>query len=509
MMVTLVVVLTIVVGGFTGLLPQYAGHTPEIVQAQNDERCFPETGYCISGNIRAYWENYGGLPVFGYPIGPQQVETIEMSWTGNVQWFERDRLEDHGDEGVMAGRLGDDILQLNGQSWQDFPKVTAAGEGCRFFAQTGHSLCEPFLGYWLSHGGLERFGYPITEPFEETISDWSGTIQYFERRRMEHHTEFAGTPHEVLLGLLGKEVKEFVGGTGTIRPTPRPTTTATPVPTSTPQSAYPAPSEEDEGEQDIPTTEPTDAPTDTPPTDTPPTSEPTNEPTDTLPTNEPTDAPPTSEPTDAPTPSATPTDIPPTTEPTATPAPSATPTTAAATDMTPGACITAEEAKLAQLINEYRQSRGLSAVPISKSLSEVAQLHVRDLQNNRPHEATDSRGMECNMHSWSNQGDWSPVCYTSDHEYAAGMWDKPREITDGAYTGNGYENSYGHSNQADATGAIESWKNSSGHNAVIIEEGIWEGKNWQAMGVGIYEGFAVLWFGEESDPQGTLNVCGE
>lgn len=34
----------------------------------NDARCFPETGQCISGRFRSFWEENGGLPVFGYPI---------------------------------------------------------------------------------------------------------------------------------------------------------------------------------------------------------------------------------------------------------------------------------------------------------------------------------------------------------------------------------------------------------------------------------------------------------
>ncbi|NJK78502.1 MAG: hypothetical protein HC914_00690 [Chloroflexaceae bacterium] len=75
---------------------------------------------------------------------------------------------------------------------------------CRYFNETGHSLCQPFLGYWERNGGLLRFGYPITEPFVETISTWEGVVQYFERRRMELHAEQPGLP--VLLGLLGNEV---------------------------------------------------------------------------------------------------------------------------------------------------------------------------------------------------------------------------------------------------------------------------------------------------------------
>jgi hypothetical protein len=62
---------------------------------QPDQRCFPETGHCIAGRIREYWEQNGGLPIFGYPIGPQQGETVEGTLRP-VQWFERNRLELHG-----------------------------------------------------------------------------------------------------------------------------------------------------------------------------------------------------------------------------------------------------------------------------------------------------------------------------------------------------------------------------------------------------------------------------
>lgn len=173
---------------------------------QTDTRCFPETGYCIQGNIRTYWETHGGLPVFGYPISPVTMETID-NWTGPVQWFERDRLEDHGVAGVLAGRLGATLLEWQGRSWFTFARVSTAPPGCRYFSETGHSLCEPFLSYWDRNGGLERFGYPITEPFHETIETWTGTVQYFERRRMEHHILSPGSP--VLLGLLGREVLFF------------------------------------------------------------------------------------------------------------------------------------------------------------------------------------------------------------------------------------------------------------------------------------------------------------
>ncbi len=65
----------------------------------------------------------------------------------------------------------------------------------------------PFQKYWETNGGLAIFGYPISEPFHE-ISKTNGRdylVQYFERNRFEYHPENAGTPNEILLGLLGSE----------------------------------------------------------------------------------------------------------------------------------------------------------------------------------------------------------------------------------------------------------------------------------------------------------------
>ena len=41
------------------------------------ERCFAETGNCISGDIRSFWERNGGLAVFGFPTSKQRVMQIE------------------------------------------------------------------------------------------------------------------------------------------------------------------------------------------------------------------------------------------------------------------------------------------------------------------------------------------------------------------------------------------------------------------------------------------------
>ncbi|HMA34845.1 MAG TPA: hypothetical protein VKY74_10240 [Chloroflexia bacterium] len=75
-----------------------------------------------------------------------------------------------------------------------------------YFPATGHTLRGLFRAYWQAHGGLAQFGYPITEEFpEKNATDGRVyTVQYFERNRFEAHPENAGTPYEVLLGLLGR-----------------------------------------------------------------------------------------------------------------------------------------------------------------------------------------------------------------------------------------------------------------------------------------------------------------
>ena len=169
----------------------------------------------------------------------------------------------------------------------------------------------------------------------------------------------------------------------------------------------------------------------------------------------------------------------------------------------PGECLSADEAALAQLMNDYRQNQGLAPVPVTASLTAVAQWHVWDLDVNHPH------GGECNLHSWSDGTLWTPVCYTADHANASGMWDKPREITADAYTGNGFEIAYWTSGTASPAGALSGWQNSSGHNDVILNAGIWQSYNpWPAMGVGMRGGYAVIWFGGIADSQGTIPECG-
>ncbi len=189
-----------------------------------DERCFAETEYCISGRIRAFWEQNGGLEVFGLPITPQQEQVVEGQPL-QVQWFERHRLELHPQQAppydVLMGRLGVLRLEQQGRDWHDFPKDEGPREGCRFFAETQQNVCGDILAAWQANGlefdgesgistaeSLALYGFPLSGEIEEQVlvdgRYQQYTVQWFERTRFELHPQ-QEPPFHVQRGLLGVE----------------------------------------------------------------------------------------------------------------------------------------------------------------------------------------------------------------------------------------------------------------------------------------------------------------
>jgi hypothetical protein len=172
-----------------------------------DYRFFPETGHLVGHGFLRYWEQFGGLPVFGYPIG----EEVADGEGKTVQYFERARFEWQAGAwperfDVTLGRLGAEVASVRGlQATPAFQPVPAgARPGCTYVPQTSHHLCMGFRAYWQQFGGLPVFGYPISEEFIDPDSGLR--VQYFERARFEWHPGTWPERHDVLLGRVGAEV---------------------------------------------------------------------------------------------------------------------------------------------------------------------------------------------------------------------------------------------------------------------------------------------------------------
>ncbi len=167
------------------------------VMAQTPSRYFSETGHTVSGVFLTFFDTRGGLEIFGYPITDQFEENGRL-----VQYFQRVRMEWHPENPepykVQLGLLGD-LLGHRAPPISASQIPPANHPQRRYYPETGHILAYAFLAYYDTHGGLDIFGYPITE----FIIENGRIVQYFQRGKMEWHPE---NPRDrrVQLGFLGE-----------------------------------------------------------------------------------------------------------------------------------------------------------------------------------------------------------------------------------------------------------------------------------------------------------------
>ncbi len=183
---------------------------------------YEETGHNLCGTFLKYWESNGGLPVFGYPITEEYQEVnLDTGETYTVQYFERERFELHPENAgtvyeVLLGRLGNEVLLMQGRDWQSFPKSDPSEPN--YVDVTGFAIAPEFIDYWSNHGlnfdeegysfreSLALFGYPISQAEVETNGNGHTVVtQWFERARFEFHPDNP-EGQQILLGLLGVEV---------------------------------------------------------------------------------------------------------------------------------------------------------------------------------------------------------------------------------------------------------------------------------------------------------------
>lgn len=159
---------------------------------------FPETGHSVQGPFLAYFEAHDGEALLGFPITEHFFDPHSRLL---VQYFQNARLEWHPENPdpykVLPGLLGDELGKGR-------PRLTPDGipspgnPDCRYFPETGHSVCFAFLEFFRLAGGLDVFGFPISEFDLEN----GRIVQYFQRARLEWHPERRAA-QKVAVGPLG------------------------------------------------------------------------------------------------------------------------------------------------------------------------------------------------------------------------------------------------------------------------------------------------------------------
>jgi hypothetical protein len=163
--------------------------------AQSGGRYYPETGHTLDARFIAFFDEHGAEEILGYPITDVFVDP-ENGYP--AQYCENARLEQvrQGVEVVVRMPVLGELL--GGWDAPLAPRPRAAS-GCRYFPESGHQVCFAFLDFFDRHGGLELFGYPISEfKFEN-----GRVVQYFQGFRLDWYPE-ASDGRQVRIAALGR-----------------------------------------------------------------------------------------------------------------------------------------------------------------------------------------------------------------------------------------------------------------------------------------------------------------
>lgn len=176
------------------LIPQTS-----LAQAETQE-FFKETGYWVKGEFLIYFRAHGGLALFGYPI------TEQFFARGvTVQYFQKARLEWHPENPkpyqVQLGLLGEELKYRQPAIPEPLPRSRRKV----YFPETGHTVAYAFLDFFKANGGIDIFGYPITEMYFED----GQIVQYFQRLKL--HWQSNDPITTVVVGNLGESYISIYG----------------------------------------------------------------------------------------------------------------------------------------------------------------------------------------------------------------------------------------------------------------------------------------------------------
>jgi len=163
------------------------------------------------------------------------------------------------------------------------------------------------------------------------------------------------------------------------------------------------------------------------------------------------------------------------------------------------ACLSKEESRLAEMINTLRRQNRQPEIALSASLTNVAKLHVNDLQVNKPDTSI------CSTASWSNKGQWTPCCFTSLAPNFECIWNKPKELT--GYNYRGYEIVHFEEGIIVVDSMFSLWAKTPAVIDMLLGRNHHSDKRWAAMGIAVGENYVSVWLGQRPDPAGKPGRC--
>jgi peptidoglycan/xylan/chitin deacetylase (PgdA/CDA1 family) len=181
-----------------------AANLPYYQTTNNGVRYVEATGHSIIAPVAAVYDRTGGELRHGKPL-----TELYRDKTRYVQYFERSIFEFYSEryianqpEAIKILPVGRLLLEDAGIAFNKLEPFEGTPEKY-YIKETGHSLREPFLSYWYKNGGVENFGFPLSEEMAQLNLDGTFQIyQYFEKARLSRPLR-ADNPGDVRLDNLG------------------------------------------------------------------------------------------------------------------------------------------------------------------------------------------------------------------------------------------------------------------------------------------------------------------
>jgi len=197
-----VLVLSFLLGGI--FLTFQRPQSPKQLSQTFEPRFYPETGHSISGEfLKKYLQAPHPEKIYGLPITePFYSDEAQRI----VQYFENARFELYPENPpelrVRVTPLAQMMLYQQPATSLNIPYPLGR---CRYFPETGFSVCYEFLDFFEQNGGVRIFGYPISD----VIIQDGLIVQTFQLLRIEW-TGSGNSLSAVRVSALGKRYFSLV-----------------------------------------------------------------------------------------------------------------------------------------------------------------------------------------------------------------------------------------------------------------------------------------------------------